>query len=88
MVISRRTCLRAVALMNANERDRACLAAIEKAEMVRPIFLLGCASEASERLRNAIHHNSRLEYFHLVDQYIWRRMSDPDVSKLRSIYGG
>jgi hypothetical protein len=70
--------------LNGNERDKTCLAAIEQAEMVRPIFLLGCTSE---RVRRVIAGNDP-EYFHLVDQYVWKRLSDPDVRELRSIYGG
>lgn len=73
--------------MNANERDKACFAAIERAEFVRPIFLLGCARDASARTRRVIAGND-LKYFHLVDKYIWKRMSDPDIRKLRAEYGG
>ena len=96
-VRSRKAYLLPVALMTmqrrthdawALERDRLCLAAVEKAEMVRPCFLLGCASDTSERLRHAIQGHDRCAYFHMVDQYIWRRMSHPDVRKLRAEYGG
>jgi hypothetical protein len=48
-IVSRRACRGAIPL-NGNERDKACLAAIEQAEMVRPIFLLGCTSERVRRV--------------------------------------
>ena len=68
----------------AIERDRLCFEAVEKAEWVRPVFLLGLTSARTRRLISG----NELAYFHKVDQYCWRRMNDPDIRKIRAEFGG